>query len=111
MSAKNQFENSLRGFVNSIEKSISSNDEQWTIKGFIDLFKNIYTISADTKTVSKILEIHLFPSILKFAADHSYKIVLAQHQNYYPDISFVSLGDEKIKFAVDFKTTYRDSKR
>jgi hypothetical protein len=109
MSAKIQFETSLRIFVDSIGKSISTEDGQWTVKGFIDLFKNVYTISADTKIVSKILEIHLFPSILKFAADHSFKVVLAQHQNYYPDISFVSLSDDSVKFAVDFKTTYRDS--
>ena len=85
----------------SIEKSIATADGQWTIKGFIDLYKNIYTISADTKIVSKILEIHLFPSILKFASDNSYKIVLAKHQNYYPDISFVYKEDETIKFKVD----------
>ncbi len=106
---KAEFEKLLKNFVNIIGKSISTDDGQWTIKGFIDLFKNIYTISADTKIVSKILEIHLFPSILKFASDHSYKVVLAQHQNYYPDISFVHKDDERIKFAVDFKTTYRDS--
>jgi len=105
---KAEFENALRNFINTIGKSISTDDGQWTIKGFIDLFKNIYTISADTKIVSKILEIHLFPSILKFASDNSYKVVLAQHQNYYPDISFVCKDDENIKFAVDFKTTYRD---
>lgn len=110
MPAKQQFETALRSFVESMGKSVSSDDGQWTIKGFIDLFKNVYTISADTKIVSKILEIHLFPGILKFAADNSYKLVLAQHQNYYPDISFVSLHDGNIKFAVDFKTTYRDAK-
>jgi len=108
MSVKAQFEENLRNFVNSIGNSIASDDGQWTVKGFIDLFKNIYTISADTKIVSKILEIHLFPSILKFASENKFKIVLARHQNYYPDLSFVSTEDERVKFAVDFKTTYRD---
>ncbi|HQB10914.1 MAG TPA: type II restriction endonuclease [bacterium] len=106
---KQKFEKALRDFVNEIGATISATDGQWTVKGFIDLFKNVYTISADTKIVSKILEIHIFPGILKFASDNSYKVVLAQHQNYYPDISLVSLYDEKIKFAVDFKTTYRNS--
>ena len=32
---------------------------EWTIKGFIDIYKNIYTISSDTKIVSKILEIRI----------------------------------------------------
>lgn len=71
------------------------------------MFKNIYTISADTKIVSKILEIHLFPVILDFADKNNYVIVLADHQNYYPDMSFVNKNNDNIKFAVDLKTTYR----
>lgn len=35
----------------------------------------------------------------------------AQHQNYYPDISLVSKENENIKFAVDFKTSYRNPKK
>jgi hypothetical protein len=35
----------------------------------------------------------------------------ADHQNYYPDISFVKASDESIRFAVDFKTTYRNPKK
>jgi hypothetical protein len=84
---------------------------QWTVKGFVDIFENIYTISSDTKIVSKILEIHLFPQILAFAQANEYKVVLATHQNYYPDISFVKASDESIRFAVDFKTTYRNPKK
>ncbi|MEP0765595.1 MAG: restriction endonuclease [Fimbriimonadia bacterium] len=86
---------------------VATEDQQWTVKGFIDVFRNVYTISADTKIVSKILEIHLFPVLLKFAQEHGYRIVLADHQNYYPDLSFVSAKDDSLKFAVDFKTTYR----
>jgi len=48
-------------------KIISTPDNQWTVKGFIDVFENIYTISADTKIISKILEIHLFSKFLIFA--------------------------------------------
>ncbi len=48
---------------------------------------------------------------MEFAKTYGYKIVLAEHQNYYPDISFVKEGDESIKFAVDFKTTYRNEKK
>ncbi len=78
------------------------------MKGFIDIYKTIFTISSDTKIVSKVLEIHLFPKVLEFAEDNGYRIVLTTHQNYYPDISFVKASDERVKFAVDLKTTYRD---
>jgi len=104
---KAEFKRSLSEFVDGLAGHISTVDRQWTIKGFIDVFRNIYTISADTKIVSKILEIHLFPKILEFAAANNYRIVLAEHQNYYPDLSFIKADDERIKFAVDLKTTYR----
>lgn len=104
---KENFLSKLKTFVNSLNSYISTKDGQWTIKGFIDTYRNIYTISSDTKIVSKILEIHLFPKLLNFAEENNYSIVLAEHQNYYPDLSFVYLIDESIKFAIDLKTTYR----
>jgi hypothetical protein len=48
---------------------------------------------------------------MEFAQKHGYKVVLAEHQNYYPDISFVKSDDTSVKFAVDFKTTYRNPKK
>ena len=104
---KREFFHELSQFVSLLEGHVSTDDGQWSIKGFIDVCRNIYTISSDTKIISKILEIHLFPRILDFAEKTGYRLVLAEHQNYYPDISFVHADDESIKFAVDFKTTYR----
>lgn len=111
MTEKEKFASNLEEFVTGLKNYVSTDDGQWTVKGFIDIFKNVYTISADTKIVSKILEIHLFPQILNFAQSIGYKVVLAEHQNYYPDISFVKADNESIKFAVDFKTTYRNPKK
>lgn len=104
---KQQFLENLQRFATTLKKYVSTPDNQWTIKGFIDVFENIYTISADTKIVSKILEIHLFAKFLEFANQHNYELILAEKQNWYPDISFVSKENPKIKFAVDLKTTYR----
>lgn len=107
MEEKTNFANRLTEFSRELESYVSGNDGQWKIKGFIDTLKNVYSISSDTKIVSKILEIHLFPQVLAFAEINNYSLVLANHQNYYPDLSFVSKDDENIKFAVDLKTTYR----
>ncbi len=104
---KNDFYRALQSFVQTLGTHISTEDGQWTVKGFIDTYKNIYSISSDTKVVSKILEIHLFPKILAFAEEIGYVVVLTEHQNYYPDLSFVNKKNERIKFAVDLKTTYR----
>jgi len=111
MTEKENFAENLEKFVAELKNYVSTDDGQWTVKGFVDIFKNVYTISADTKIVSKILEIHLFPKILHFAQSIGYKVVLAEHQNYYPDISFVKADNESIRFAVDFKTTYRNPKK
>lgn len=85
-----------------------ANDDEWTVRGFIDIFKNVYTISNDTKIVSKVLELHLFPHFVAFAERTGYVIELATCQNWYPDMTFISKENPKIKFAVDLKTTYRD---
>ncbi len=108
---KIEFKNALDKFADKLEKYVSSDDGEWTIKGFIDIYKNIYTISSDTKIVSKILEIHIFPQILQFAESLGYKIVLAEKQNWYPDLTLIHKEDEQIKFAIDIKTTYRDPKK
>ncbi len=60
---KHQFQHALNKFVQTLTSYTMTAQDQWTIKGFIDTYKNIYTISNDTKIVSKILEIHLFPKI------------------------------------------------
>ncbi len=107
MSEKAEFETQLKSLASSLQKFVSTDDGQWTIKGFIDVFQNVYTLSSDTKIISKILEIHLFPQIVAFAREQGYRIVLAEHQNYYPDMSFIQYENEDIKFALDLKTTYR----
>ena len=33
------------------------NEGDWIIKGFIDIYRQIYTVSVDTKIVSKVLEL------------------------------------------------------
>lgn len=104
---KAKFAQALKAFAATLAKEITQNDE-WTIRGFIDIFKNVYTVSADTKVVSKILELHLFPHFLSFAERIGYKIELASHQNWYPDLTFIAKSNADVKFAVDLKTTYRD---
>ena len=106
-----EFEKSLNSFVKELQNYISTETGEWTIKGFIDVYKHIYTISSDTKIVSKILEIHIFPEILRFANDSGYKIILAEHQNWYPDLTFIHKENNDIKFALDLKTTFRRSNK
>ncbi|MDX2301621.1 MAG: type II restriction endonuclease [Microscillaceae bacterium] len=104
---KLEFKTELDKFADRLEKYVSTDNGDWSIKGFIDVYKNVYTISSDTKIVSKILEIHIFPQILQFAQSINYKIILAEKQNWYPDLTFVHNKNEHVKFAVDIKTTFR----
>lgn len=104
---KTVFLEALSRLIENLSDEIKTEDGQWTVKGFIDIYRSVYTISSDTKIVSKILEIHLFPKLLAFAEELGFGIVLADHQNYYPDMSFVKTTNTDLKFALDFKTTYR----
>lgn len=85
-------------------------DKEWVIKGFIDIYQNVYAISLDTKVISKIIEILLFPVISDFAKEHHLEMILAKEQNYYPDISFKDATDNTL-IALDIKSTYRQNER
>ncbi|BCD69578.1 hypothetical protein HSHS1_02440 [Helicobacter suis HS1] len=52
----------------------------------------------------------MFPYILEFAKNCGFEVILPSHQNYYPDLSFVSKINPEIKYAIDLKTTYRNEK-
>ncbi len=104
---KQDFLIKLKEFAKTLTDYVSINGGDWSIKAFIDIEKNLYTISSDSKIISKILEIQLFPKFKEFAENNGYEIILAEKQNWYPDLSFVNKTDQNIKFAVDIKTTYR----
>ena len=72
------------------------------------MYRRIYTISVDTKIVSKVLELLLFPMFVEFGKTHGLKIELCPQQNFYPDLTFVHEATGR-KFAVDIKSTYRTS--
>lgn len=101
------FESKFKEFIKELkEYTTCNNTNEWKIKGFIDIDKNIFTISTDTKLVSKILELHVFPKISKFAEDNGFNLILPNSQNYYPDLTFEFKTNKKIKYAVDIKTTF-----
>lgn len=108
---KDDFKEKLSKFAEKLEKYVSTENGDWSVKGFIDVYKNIYTISSDTKIVSKILEIHIFPQILQFAESVGYKIMLAEKQNWYPDLTFIHKENDAVKFALDIKTTFRRNQK
>ena len=107
MEQKNIFQQKLVACIATFRNALSTESGEWAVKGFIDIYRNIYTISIDTKVISKIIELTLFPILSQFAETNGYRIVLSEHQNHYPDISFILPDDSKI--ALDLKSTYRVS--
>ena len=102
---KQEFRTRLLKYVDQFNSAVSTDKGDWIVKGFIDVAKNIYTISVDTKVISKIMEILLFPKICEFVQENNYKMVLSKEQNFYPDMSFVDLANNK--YALDIKSSYR----
>lgn len=98
----------LQAHTSSFARAVATDEGEWIIKGFIDIYKRIYTISVDTKIVSKVLELLLFPMLVEFAETHDYSIGLSAHQNFYPDLTFIHRTTYAM-YAVDIKSTYRTS--
>jgi len=101
----NDFRTGLSEHFDQFRRTLATDANDWVVKGFIDVYRNIYTISVDTKVISKVIELMLFPIISRFAAEHGYRMILSEYQNHYPDISFVTPDEHKI--ALDLKSTYR----
>lgn len=101
------FEERMRSYLPKFHAALSTDAGEWVVKGFIDTRQNIYTISGDTKVISKLIELMLFPLFNQFAEEYRYQLHLTEHQNYYPDITFIA--EDGTKIAVDLKSTYRIS--
>jgi hypothetical protein len=99
------FQKSLLKNTEEFRKVLATPSGDWSIKGFIDMAKNIYTISVDTKVVSKIIELMMFPILQKFAKENNFTMVFCSEQNHYPDVTFITKDKQKI--ALDLKSSYR----
>ncbi len=101
-----EFHAHLQAHAESFAKAVATREGEWIVKGFIDVHKRIYTISVDTKLVSKVLELLLFPMFVEFAEKHELDVELSPQQNFYPDLTFRDRKSGSL-FAVDIKSTYR----
>ena len=99
------FQIGLLKHTDEFRKILATPDGSWSVKGFIDVAKNIYTISVDTKVVSKIIELMMFPVLQKFAKENDFEMHFCTEQNHYPDVTFITKDKQKI--ALDLKSTYR----
>lgn len=59
---KEEFFQLLTEEVKSYKSFLETDSQDWIVKGFIDIDKNVYTITNDTKVVSKLLKSCLFQS-------------------------------------------------
>jgi hypothetical protein len=105
---KSEILKALQKEVEGYNKIIATKDGDWIVKGFIDIYKNIYTISIDTKVVSKVIELLLIPAFEDFAKKNDLILELPPQQNFYPDLTFISKRTRE-KFAIDIKSTFKDS--
>ena len=103
---KEQFFRLLSEEVKTYKQFLETDSKDWIVKGFIDIDKNVYTITNDTKVVSKIIEILLIPKLDNFARVNGMELELPSKQNFYPDLTFKD--KEGHLFAVDFKSSYYD---
>ncbi len=106
---KIDFKQKLHEFAQDLKNYITNRNWEWSMKWFIDESRTIFWLSSDTKLLSKIFEIHIFPAIVNFANHNWYNIEFTEHQNHYPDLTFSRKDNPSIRFAVDLKTTYKDS--
>ena len=94
----------LQRYAASFAEAVATNEGELIIKGFIDIYRRVYTISVDTKIVSKVLELLLYPMFVEFGRKNGLEIELCPQQNFYPDLTFIHRRTRRM-FAVDIKST------
>jgi len=104
---KEKFKRKIKAYLTYLKNELTNEKGEWKVRGFIDISQNIYSLTNDTKIISKLFEINLFPYLSEFAEKSNYTLEFAKHQNYYPDMTFIDKSNLNIKFAVDLKTTFR----
>lgn len=88
---------------------------KWNILGFVDESNNIYPMTSDTKVLSKVFEMKVIPHFVKIAeklskGNEKCKVIVAEQQNQYPDITLTGGLIGRMKIAIDMKSAYRKGK-
>lgn len=80
---------------------------EWRIKGVLNGKGNLYTLSDDTKLISKVFELVSFPIITRALEPYIQKWETEERQTVYPDLTLILSGAVPNKIAIDIKSTYR----
>ena len=80
---------------------------EWYIKGILDSRQRIYTLSDDTKLISKVFELISIPIITKAVEPYIQSWETEERQTVYPDLNLILAGSPPNKMAIDIKSTYR----
>lgn len=83
---------------------------EWTIKGVVDAEQRLYTLSDDTKLISKVFELVTFPVVVDALRPHGVQVETEERQTVYPDLTIVLESPPPNKIAIDMKSTYRKGK-
>jgi len=90
-----------------LNKALMSVGVEWYIKGILDSRKRIYTISDDTKLISKVFELITIPIITETVTPYIQSWETEERQTVYPDLTLILAGSSPNKIAIDVKSTYR----
>ena len=90
-----------------LTKAFSAVGVEWYIKGVLDSKQRLYTISDDTKLISKIFELVSIPIITRAVEPYIKSWETEERQTVYPDLTLILSGSPPNKIAIDIKSTYR----
>lgn len=80
---------------------------EWKIRGVLDGEGKLYTLSDDTKLISKVFELVSFPVIFEALKPYNVRVETEERQTVYPDLTIILNQDNPNKIAIDIKSTYR----
>lgn len=95
----------IRSRIGNLSEALCDEDGSWAVRGFVDVWRNVFPMTGDTKVLSKVMELLLVPVFLEAIQDTPLVVEFAEHQNHYPDLTVVDT-ETGARVAVDLKSTY-----
>lgn len=94
--------------LEAINKVLPKDQKETELLGFINESKEVFTFGHDSKIVGRLFEVLAEPYLQKVAKELGYTLHESTNQTAYPDFYFED--ENKRRYAVDIKSTYRRSR-
>lgn len=98
-------------FISAFNQKIAEKDINWEVSALVTPNGRLYSLGSDSKLIGRIFELISYSILQEIADENGYILQPSERQTVYPDFTLMRNKEDKVKIAIDIKTTYRKFKK